>query len=111
MFKGGLNHYHQRKRFYEKYEPIPSKDRTIRFMDRAIYVVGVAGPIMTIPQVWEIWINKNAAGVSALTWGSYLILAFFWLFYGIIHKEKPIVFTNVLWIVLQTIIVIGVLMY
>lgn len=26
-----------------------------KFMDKAIYFVGISGPVMTIPQVYKIW--------------------------------------------------------
>lgn len=80
-------------------------------MDKAIYVIGIAGPIMTIPQLTKIWIEKNAVGVSAISWFAYLIIAFFWLIYGVMHKEKPIILTFGVWIILDILIVIGILMY
>lgn len=80
-------------------------------MDKAIYVIGIAGPIMTIPQLTKIWIEKNAVGVSAISWFAYLIIAFFWLIYGVMHKEKPIILTFSVWIILDILIVIGILMY
>jgi len=45
----GLHHFHRRKRIYQKHEPYPHPDKWKRFMDHAIYCVGVFGPIMTIP--------------------------------------------------------------
>jgi len=107
----GLHHYHKRKRISQRLEPVPSKDKNKRFLDKAIYFVGVFGPIMTLPQLAKIWIEKNAVGVSAISWGAYLLAAIFWLNYGILHKEKPIILTYSLWIVLETLIVIGTLIY
>ena len=80
-------------------------------MDKAIFVVGVVGPIMTIPQLVKIWVHQNAVGVSALSWASYLVCAVFWLIYGVLHKEKPIIFTYAIWIVLEVFIVVGTLIY
>jgi len=107
----GLHHFHKRKRKYQKQEPYPHPDKLKRFMDKAIYFVAIFGPIMTLPQVAKIWIDKNASGVSILSWGSYLIVGIFWLIYGIMHKEKPIIIANILWIVLEIFIVIGTLIY
>ncbi len=80
-------------------------------MDRFIYVVGVFGPLMTIPQVTKIWFEKNATGVSVISWISYLLCAIFWLIYGVMHREKPIIVTYAIWIVLDFLIVIGALIY
>ena len=30
---------------------------------------------MTIPQVWTIWVDHRASGVSLLSWGAYLFSA------------------------------------
>jgi len=80
-------------------------------MDRAIYVIAILGPVMTIPQIIKIWLHKNAAGVSAISWSSYLVIAVFWLIYGFMHKEKPIILANILLIIINIIIVIGTLLY
>lgn len=80
-------------------------------MDRAIYGVGIFGPIMTIPQLTKIWVEKNAAGVSAISWSAYLLTAIFWLIYGIMHEEKPIIFTYSIWILMEAAIVLGTLIY
>lgn len=80
-------------------------------MDNSVYLVGLFGPLMTLPQILNIWVEKNAEGVSGLTWGGYLLGAFFWLAYGVMHKEKPIIFTYVVWAVLYSIIVVGILLY
>jgi uncharacterized protein with PQ loop repeat len=81
------------------------------FVNKIIYVVAIAGPLMTIPQILKIFLEKNAAGVSLTTWSAYIVLGFFWLSYGIMHKEKPIIITNTLWIIIEVIIVMGIIMY
>lgn len=87
------------------------KKQTRGFIDKVIFVVALFSPIMTIPQVWKIWSDKDAAGVSALTWSSYIFTSIIWLMYGIYHREKPIIISYILWIILEVIIVIGTLMY
>lgn len=108
---GGLLHAHTRKRVHQQLETYPHPNKWKRIMDKAIFVVGAVGPVMTIPQLAKIWLEKNAVGVSALSWGAYLITAIFWLMYGIMHKEKPIIFTYSIWIVLEALIVVGTLIY
>ncbi|HJO01876.1 MAG: PQ-loop domain-containing transporter [Candidatus Woesearchaeota archaeon] len=107
----GLHHFHIRKRVHQKHESYPHPHKWKRFMDKAIYVAGVFGPLMTLPQLTKIWIEKNAAGVSVISWASYLIAAIFWLIYGIMHKEKPIIFAYSLWIGLEILIVVGTIIY
>ncbi len=107
----GLHHFHQRKRVHQKKESYPPPNKWKRFLDKSIYIVGIAGPLMTLPQLFKIWIEKNAAGVSAASWIAYLVCAIFWVIYGVAHKEKPIIFTYATWIFLEILIVIGVFLY
>src|SRR3989339_1535954 len=103
----GLHHAHQRKRIHLKHEISPHPDRWIHFMDRAIYVVGVIGPLMSIPQIVKIWGEQNAAGVSLVSWLAFLIHSLFWLGYGILHREKPIIVAYCLWVTFNFLIVLG----
>jgi uncharacterized protein with PQ loop repeat len=107
----GLHHFHRRKRIYQKHEPYPHPNKWKRLMDRLIYVVGILSPIMTIPQILQVWVEKNAAGVSLVSWFSFLIFSFFWLAYGLMHKEKPIIVMYSCLIVMNAIVVAGVLVY
>jgi len=107
----GLHHHHKRKRIHAKHESYPHPNKWKNFMDKAIYVVGVLGPIMTIPQLAKIWVEKNASGVSIISWTAYLIASGFWVIYGIMHKEKPIIVTYSLWILLDILIIIGTVIY
>lgn len=107
----GIHHLHKRKRIHEKHEPYPHPDKWKRFLDKAAYFFAVFGPVMTLPQVLRVWVGKDASGVSPVSWLAYLIVAVFWLAYGISHKEKPIIFTNSLWIVFEIMIIAGTLIY
>ena len=106
-----LHHFHVRKRVFQKKEPFPHTNKWKRVMDKAVYVAGVLGPLMTIPQVSKIWIDKNATGVSLASWVGYTATASVWLIYGLMHKEKPIIVTYILWVILEILVVIGVLIY
>ncbi len=107
----GVHHFHKRKRIHLKKEKYPHPNKWKRMLDKIIYVVGVVGPLMTLPQLYNIWVLKNAAGVSVLSWGAYALIAVVWLIYGFAHNEKPIVVNSSLWILLEVMVVIGTLMY
>lgn len=106
-----LHHLHQRKRIHIKHEQYPHPNKYKALLDRVIFVVGVFGPIMTLPQVWEIWVGHEAAGVSLISWSAYLFCACIWLLYGLVHKEKPIIVSNVLGVILNITVVLGVILY
>lgn len=97
----GMRHFYSRKQ----------EKQLIHAIDKAVYVVAVMGPILTLPQLSKIWIEKNAAGLSLISWSSYLCFAFIWLTYGIVHRVKPIIFANAIWILLEIFIVTGIVLY
>lgn len=106
-----LRHIHKRKRTTKKLKPFPTENKTAKIFDRIIYPAAMISPIMTIPQIMKIWVEQNAAGVSLLSWSAYTISGIFWLMYGILHKEKPIIFANSMGIFLHIFILSGTVLY
>ena len=82
-----------------------------KFMYRFIYLVGALGPIMTIPQVMKIWGEQEAAGVSVISWSAYSLLSIFWIIYGIVDRDKPIIFMFTAYFILNILVVIGAIQY
>lgn len=80
-------------------------------VDGLIYLGGVVGPITTLPQLFEIYIHQSAQDVSFFSWGSYLLGTIGYLVYGILHKQKPIIFLNAINLPIYALIVIGIIMY
>lgn|SRR3989338_1041152 len=107
----GAYHIHRRKRIYVKHEKFPHPNKWIRFLDRFILCLAVAGPMFDIPQLIKIYRDKSAVDVSFFTWFFFAFFAIPWLIYGIVHKEKPIIISYALWIIIDSLIVIGVVLY
>jgi len=78
---------------------------------RLAYIVGLAGPLTALPQVLSIWTCHQAIGVSLWSALGMTAIAVFWLAYGVILREGPIVLSSLLWTVLDLAIVSGVLRY
>ena len=76
-------------------------------MDRSVYIVIVAQILFNIPQVAKVWLERNSTGVSAVSWGAFAAINVFWLAYGLLHKEKPIIVSSSIAVVLQAFIAIG----
>ncbi|MFZ2886858.1 MAG: PQ-loop domain-containing transporter, partial [Minisyncoccia bacterium] len=76
-----------------------------------IYVGGIVGPIVTIPQAIKIFMEHDAGGVSLFSWSMYFLGACAWFAYGLVHSERPIIFFNILNIPIYLAIVIGVVLY
>ena len=107
----GEHHKHLRKRIIKHKEKFPHQNKYKAFMDKIIFVVGVAGPIMTLPQLYQIWYYQNATGVSLISWFSYLVIATLWLIYSIMHKEWPLIVTNLAWIIIEIPLLIGIILF
>ncbi len=80
-------------------------------IDKLIYVAAILQPLMTLPQIIQIYSSHNVVGISLATWSGYAILGLLFLAYGIKHRLVPIIVTQVLWFTLQTGVVIGILRY
>lgn len=106
-----LHHISLRKRIHQKKEKYPHPNKWVNLLDKIILVLAVIGPLMVLPQVIKIFINKSSGDLSLFTWLSAFIFAIFWLTYGFMHKEKPIIIANTLAIIINFLIVIGIWMY
>lgn len=93
-----LRHIHKKKFASKKYKNT--------FLDHIIYLFAFAGPIMTLPQVYDIWIKRDA-DINLVTWGSYLFIGIVWTMYGLAHKEKPIIYSNALGCVINVLVIWG----
>ncbi len=107
----GLFHYHLRKRIHQKGEEFPSPDKLKRFYDKFIYVIAILAPIANIPQLLKIWVDKTAAGVSAISWFIFSFFAVTWVIYGFIHKDKHLIIMYSGLIITQVLIAIGAVIY
>lgn len=107
-----LFHIHLRKRQSQKnLHPYPAKSAGLRFLDKIIFVAGVAGPVATIPQIVNIYGSQSAGNVSPVTFGTYALFNLVWILYGLAHREPPIVLTYCLWFAVNIIVCVGAIIY
>ena len=107
----GFYHIHLRKRKAERLEPFPARSLWFRLLDRLVLVVGIIGPLITIPQILKIYVAQDASGISLVSWGMWALLDIPWILYGIAHREPPIIITYCLYCVLNTVVVVEALIY
>ncbi len=82
-----------------------------KITERVALVAGVLQPLMTVPQVWMIYSTGKVSGVSLATWVGYAVFGLAFLVYGFVHKLRPIWMTQILWLILQVAVVVGILIY
>jgi len=94
-------------------DPKASTSGTIRpetIMSRALGMMSIFTMLMTIPQVLTIWVGHQAAGVSVVSWGAYLLSALLWFWYGLRKRDRNIYLPCVGWIGLDAAVIAGVLL-
>lgn len=111
MNGNGLHHIHKRKRSYQNLLEYPNPRKLIRWLDKILVIVAIVGPLFSIPQIFQIFWYKQAEGVSAFSFGAFSLFNILWIFYGAVHKDKPILITYVLWFIVNLIITIGAVIY
>ena len=104
-------HIHKRKRIHQDFQKYPHPDSRVRFVDDASMFSAVFMPFIVVPQIYKVFSSGTAAGVSIWMW----ILAFFlqipMLAYGIVHKSKQIITYNVLWLIADVVMIIGIVIF
>ena len=101
-------HIRKRSRFLE---PYPARTYGLRVLDMVVYTVGILGPLFTLPQIAKIYLYQDAAGVSLISWAAFTVFDIPWIVYGYVHRERPIVITYILWLIVNAIVCVGVLLY
>lgn len=104
----GFHHYHQRT-CHSQGETHGTIYQYL--IDKSVYIGGTVGVFIMLPQLAKIWMEKNVIGLSLITWLGFFGGAIFWTLYGIIHKEKPLIFINVLAVVINFLIVLGIIIF
>ena len=107
----GFHHLRARARVTEGLEPFPSRDKMKRLLDYLMYGVGIFAPLALVPQILRLYATKSSAGLALPTWLLFVFVNLLWTAYGIVHKDKHIIYANALMALFNGVVVIGVLMY
>ena len=82
-----------------------------KVLDNIVMGASILYPLMSIPQVYNIWFLKDIQGVSLLTWVLFTIFTIPMLIYTIVHKIKPFIVMNILWLTVYAFIIAGILIH
>ena len=88
-----------------------SQRAPVSWLDGVLRLLSVLTMLMTVPQVVTIWAGGNAAGVSLVSWASYLLAACLWFVYGVHKRDKTIYLACIGWVLLDAAVVIGILVH
>jgi uncharacterized protein with PQ loop repeat len=81
------------------------------FLRHVLGFMSAFSMLMTIPQVWTIWVNHEARGVSIVSWAAYLLSALLWFVYGLRQRDKNIYLPCIGWIGLDVAVVTGAILW
>jgi uncharacterized protein with PQ loop repeat len=91
---------------------IPGKAATpSTAVERVLPYLSALTMIMTVPQIWTIWVEHDTAGISLLSWATYLLAACLWFVHGLQKGDKSIYVACVGWVLLDAAVVIGIFVY
>src|SRR3954466_12773486 len=85
--------------------------RTVTGLEKILRGMSIFTMLMTVPQVWTIWVGHEAAGVSLPSWGAYLLSALLWFWYGFRKGDLNIYLPCVGWVGLDAAVIAGAMIY
>jgi len=85
------------------------KKKKITVFDTVVIIASFLYPLSSIPQAIQIF-HGSTEGVSLYSWVSFAIFASIFLTYGLKHRITPMIITNSLWIIMDTIVIVGYLL-
>tara|TARA_Y100000310_G_scaffold338091_1_gene426833 strand:+ start:255 stop:584 length:330 start_codon:yes stop_codon:yes gene_type:complete len=99
-------------------EELPSSAKSLEntlklesILNSVISVIAVVYPLTAIPQLFEIWINRNVDGISIITWGMFLLFTLPIMVYCLLKKEMKLVLMYAFWLVIYVAVISGVMIY
>ena len=85
-----------------------SKKRRLSAFDKVAVVAAFAYPITGVPQIFSV-LQGQTSGISLPSWFGFILFALFFLVYGAVHRIKPMIITNALWLLVDSLVVTGVI--
>lgn len=88
-----------------------AKNKNNGILEKLVLAVAIIEPLSTIPQIVDIFSTQNATAISLITWLLFAVAAVIWLAYGIKIKNTPLIVSSLLWVITESIVVVGILLY
>jgi uncharacterized protein with PQ loop repeat len=82
--------------------------KKLTIFDHLITFASFIYPLMAVPQVFSVY-SGNTEGVSLISWVGFLFFSASFFTYGMIHKIKPMIISNSIWVLVDGMTVIGLL--
>lgn len=106
-----MSSYHAHKHAKARKTLIVKKVIQPKLIDRLVYLAAIVEPMFSLPQAYQIFHDKTAAGVSILSWLGFECMTVIWLWYAIAHKEKMILVYQGLFFIIDGSVLLGAIFY
>ncbi len=106
MSRHHLSHHHHFKKKHTK-----AKKSAKKPIDYFVYFFMFLSPLFEIPQAVNIYTQKSAHTVSLTTWVLFFLASIAWLIYGVRNQLKSIMAIQILYMIIEASVVIGILRY
>ncbi len=108
----GVRHLAERRKKKTRRKGYGAHIATIKEgIDLLIYPVAIGAPLALVPQVLQLYKTQDVSSFALSTWLILALLNLVWLLYGAIHREPPIIVTNLLLATLNFAVVFGILLF
>jgi uncharacterized protein with PQ loop repeat len=84
---------------------------SVPLIDILVNIAAVVHPLTALPQLMTIYSSHVVTGISLWTWVGFLLIGLVFLAYGIVHRIKPIIVTQVLWFIVDLLVIVGIILY
>lgn len=81
-----------------------SKKKQKNFVDNLVNFAAFLAPLSVVPQIIDLF--EGRGHVALVTWLCFMVFNGIFLLYGIYHKLRPIIVTNILWLLAEFLVVL-----
>lgn len=78
-------------------------------VDRMVMLLGIVYPLAMAPQLYNVWALHRTAGLSGITSVIGLLASIIWAVYGLLHRQRPILIANLVWMCVHAAMAVGIL--
>ena len=82
--------------------------KRLTLFDKVIILASFMYPLSGLPQVVEVF-NGHTVGVSIWSGVAFMCFAALFLACGLIHRITPMIITNILWLAIDGMVIVGLL--
>jgi uncharacterized protein with PQ loop repeat len=79
--------------------------------EKLVYAAAIINPLLLLPQIVKMYQVKDSSSWSLLSWSMYMVVGLVFLIYAIHHRLKPLILTQVLWYIVDALVIYGILKY